>query len=149
MNPCYFEHTSNTNTARSPKLSCKAICQGLKVFNITISENNLRFIACFAVFAFALSSLMAGQKGVLSYVGIHSELNVAEERLEALSAEKNVIHHRVSRLRSASVDPDMADEQARLLLSYAEPDEIVVLLEHDGVIPQMKVRQASIGQNLR
>ena len=55
----------------------------------------------------------------------------------------------MSRLRSASVDPDMADEQTRLLLSYAEPDEIVVLLEHDGLIPQMQVEQASIGQNLQ
>ena len=88
MNPCYFQQTGTAQKTPTVDISCQAICRGLKTLNITITEDTLRFIACFAVFAFALSSLMAGQKGVLSYVGIHSELDVAEQRLDTLNEQQ-------------------------------------------------------------
>ena len=133
----------NNNTKLSARV-CDFINSRLSSVNITVTEDKLRFIACLMLFLYAFSSLLAGHKGILSYAGLQSELSIANKRLNTLNDQQKLMRYRVTRLRSGSVDPDMADEQARLLLSYAEPDEIVVLLNHDGDIPQIGVRQAAV-----
>ena len=44
-----------------------------------------------------------------------------------VSARRQAIEHRVRLLHPMSIDPDMLDERARLMLNYARPDDIVIL----------------------
>jgi cell division protein FtsB len=50
-------------------------------------------------------------------------------RLDALKAERATWERRVSLLRPESIDPDMLDERARVLLNYADPRELTLRLK--------------------
>ena len=49
--------------------------------------------------------------------------------LDALKAERANWERRVSLLKSESIDPDMLDERARVLLNYADPRELTLRLK--------------------
>jgi cell division protein FtsB len=46
--------------------------------------------------------------------------------LAGLKAERGTWERRVSLLRADSIDPDMLDERARVLLNYADPRELTL-----------------------
>ena len=46
--------------------------------------------------------------------------------LSGLKAERSTWERRVSLLRADSIDPDMLDERARVLLNYADPRELTL-----------------------
>ena len=46
--------------------------------------------------------------------------------LAGLKAERGTWERRVSLLRADSIDPDMLDERARVLLNYADPRDLTL-----------------------
>jgi cell division protein FtsB len=48
--------------------------------------------------------------------------------LERVTAERKEWEHRVSLLRSDKLDPDLLDERARMMLNYAHPRDLVLML---------------------
>ncbi len=54
---------------------------------------------------------------------------VAEIRNTAnsVAAERQYLESKVRLLHPASLDPDMLDERARLMLNFGHPDEIIIL----------------------
>ena len=69
-----------------------------------------------------------GRHGILSMQDLelrHGELVAKRDRL---LEEKAFLEHRVSLLRPESLDPDMLDERARLLLNQARKDEVVITI---------------------
>lgn len=78
---------------------------------------------------------------VLSYFGFHAFQGeyglIAEARLqtraenlaavlEELRDQREVLEKRVTLLRPESLDPDMIDEQARMILHVAHPNEVLI-----------------------
>ena len=78
---------------------------------------------------------------VLSYFGFHAFHGeyglIAEARLktrddnlkailEELQDQREVMEKRVALMRPESLDPDMIDEQARMILNVAHPNEILI-----------------------
>ena len=102
-----------------------------------VTRRRLRtFLKVLALYVAA--ALFVGYFGVNAYTGNHglrakqgldqqyAELN---EELARLKAERALWQHRVSLLKSESIDPDMLDERARAVLNYLEYRELTLILK--------------------
>ena len=102
-----------------------------------VTRRRLRtFLKVLALYVAA--ALFVGYFGVNAYTGNHglrakqgldqqyAELN---EELARLKAERAMWQHRVSLLKSESIDPDMLDERARAVLNYLEYRELTLILK--------------------
>ncbi|MFO7482331.1 FtsB family cell division protein [Oceanibaculum nanhaiense] len=67
-----------------------------------------------------------GERGLLAWRQVDQQIAGAEATL----AEVQVVHERLARrvslLEPASIDPDMLDERARIMLNLVHADEVVV-----------------------
>ena len=70
-----------------------------------------------------------GDRGLLAWRGLEQQVESARIELDRTHGERQVLERRVKLLYSESLDRDMIDELARLLLNYGRPEEIVILLE--------------------
>ena len=68
-----------------------------------------------------------GKHGLMSWIQLKHEIELAEGDLARIEAERTALEHRVKLLRPESVDPDLLEEQARARLGLTEPDEVVIL----------------------
>lgn len=80
------------------------------------------FIGYFAVNAFT------GNHGLRAQADLDQQLATMQRELAAIKAERQVWERRVALLRSDKIDPDMLDERARALIGYADPRDLVLLL---------------------
>ena len=92
--------------------------------------SGLTLLACTLVGYFGYH-MVHGDRGLLAWQRIGAELEASRAELDRLTAEREELEHRVSLLRRSSLDPDLLDERARLMLSLVGSDDVVVLLE-DG-----------------
>jgi cell division protein FtsB len=72
---------------------------------------------------------LSGSRGLLAWQELTRELDATQQELAELRAERRELTHKVSRLRSESLDPDLIDELARRNLSLADPLDVIILLE--------------------
>ena len=70
-----------------------------------------------------------GDRGFLSLLRLEHEVSTAEAEAQAIAAERQAWERQVNRLRPESLDPDVLDEQARRMLAYAAPGDIVILTD--------------------
>ena len=54
-------------------------------------------------------------------------VEVARLQYEEIKARRMELEHRVRLLHPNSLDPDMLDERARLMLNYGHEDDVVVI----------------------
>jgi cell division protein FtsB len=84
--------------------------------------------ACLALTGYFAYHAVEGEHGLHKRALLEQRVHQLEEELASLVKERQRMEHDVSlitdRVRSQT---DMLDEQARALLNYARPDEIVVL----------------------
>ncbi len=80
------------------------------------------FIGYFAVNAFT------GAHGLRAQADLDKQLATMKGELAHLKGERAVWERRVALLRSDKIDPDMLDERARALLSYADPRDVILLI---------------------
>ena len=73
-----------------------------------------------------------GERGVISFLRLKQEVVTARDAHDALVAQRQTIEHRVGLLNPGTLDPDMLDERARLMLNYGLADEIVIFIEPPG-----------------
>ena len=86
---------------------------------------------------YTLAAAMVGYFGVNAYTGkyglnarqeLDSEIVALTSELARLRRERAEGEQRVSLLRSESVDPDMLDERARYQLDYANPHDLMRMI---------------------
>ena len=91
-----------------------------------------------ALALYTIAALVIGYFGVNAYSGNHGlrarqdlDQQIAElsDELASLKAERATWERRVALLRPRSIDPDMLDERARVLLNYADPRELTLRLK--------------------
>src|SRR4029078_6726906 len=84
---------------------------------------------------YVCAALLIGYFGVNAFTGNHGlnarqglDLQIARLTAErnALSAERQQWERRVGLLKAQSLDPDMLDERARLLLDYVDARDLVL-----------------------
>ena len=74
---------------------------------------------------FAFASVQ-GDYGLMRRIEIDAEARLLETDLAAISAEVDVFANRTRRLSDSFLDLDLLDQQARDVLGYVGPDEIVL-----------------------
>jgi cell division protein FtsB len=68
-----------------------------------------------------------GDHGIHAYLRLSDRVVALAGEKAALHAERERLEHRARLLRPESLDPDMLDEQARGVLGFGGPDEVIVL----------------------
>jgi cell division protein FtsB len=88
-----------------------------------------------ALALYVIAALVIGYFGVNAYSGNHGlrakqdlDQQIAElsDELGSLKYERAGWERRVLLLKPESIDPDMLDERARVLLNYADPRELTL-----------------------
>lgn len=69
-----------------------------------------------------------GDHGIFARQRLEQRVAQLEGELAELEAQREGLKHRIALLRPESLDPDMIEEQARILLNLVHPDEITVFL---------------------
>lgn len=70
---------------------------------------------------------LTGDRSLVAFFRITDEIKAAKADLAQAKAERQKLEHRVSLLRSESLDPDMLDERARWSLGFVGDREIIIL----------------------
>ncbi len=80
----------------------------------------------FCIVGYFVYHSIEGDRGLTAYVRLTERLAEAHAQLDEVQAERQTLERRVKLLRTDNLDPDMLDEQARRILNYVRPDEIVI-----------------------
>src|ERR1700752_311826 len=79
------------------------------------------------VFGYFVYHAIQGDRGIIAWMQIGQQLVESQATLAMLTAERQEIEHRVALLSPGSLDPDLLDERARVMLNVAEPDDRLVI----------------------
>jgi cell division protein FtsB len=80
------------------------------------------------LFGYFVFHAIQGERGIVAWLVLKQEIRAAEARETALAGEVATLERRVALLSPDSLDPDMVEERARLMLNYAHADELVIML---------------------
>ena len=69
-----------------------------------------------------------GDRGILAWLRVNQQLEAAHQELAKTGAERAALEQRVSLLSNSSLDLDMLEERARVMLYFSHPDDIVIFL---------------------
>lgn len=69
-----------------------------------------------------------GDRGLIAWWNLRYEIEKTNFEMAEVTAEKQALEHRVSLLRPGSLDRDMLEERARLMLGAVNPDDLIVPL---------------------
>lgn len=68
-----------------------------------------------------------GDRGVRSWNRLNQQIETARREKAAAQAKQQAWNRKVHMLRPGTLNEDMLDERARVMLNYARKDEIVIL----------------------
>lgn len=74
-------------------------------------------------------SVVTGQFGIESQDVLEAEIDELGAKSGALQAEIDSYRHRIDLFQTTRMDPDLVSERARALLSMAQADDIVVMVD--------------------
>jgi cell division protein FtsB len=87
----------------------------------------LGLISSFGLFMYFGFHLLHGNMGYFALRGVDQKLAETQLKYDGVVAERTALENRVRLLRPASLDLDMLDERARVVLGFAAPDEKIIL----------------------
>ncbi|MDX2221562.1 MAG: septum formation initiator family protein [Rhodospirillaceae bacterium] len=79
-----------------------------------------------ALMAYFAYHAVQGDRGLMAWWNLRFELERVDAELAAISIEKQALEHRVSLLRPESLDRDMLEERARIMLGVTDPRDTIV-----------------------
>jgi len=82
-----------------------------------------------AVQGYLAFSAVGGQFGIESQKQIMQDIESAKAERSTLQAEIDAYRHRIALFDPERLDPDILSERARALLGFANPDDIIVMLD--------------------
>jgi len=82
------------------------------------------------LFGYFVYHAVEGDRGIMAWLQISQQLAEGKRTLATLAGERQEIEHRVALLSPSSIDPDLLDERARLMLNVAEPDDRLVIIKN-------------------
>lgn len=99
-----------------------------------VSKNNRNLISqmlatfvSFGLFLYFGFHLVHGDMGYFAQRGVDQKLAETQAKYDHLLAERTSLEARVKLLRPGSLDLDMLDERARIVLGFAAPEEREIL----------------------
>lgn len=94
----------------------------LKSRRFVKKRNSLFLALLFFYFSF---HLVSGERGLLAYAKLKSEIDAREQQKAKMQTEKETLANRVVGLRAESLDLDLLEEVARKDLGYSKKDEVI------------------------
>jgi cell division protein FtsB len=76
-----------------------------------------------------------GDRGVIAWIQVSQRLAQAKSELEKSNADRAAMEQRVALLSNSSLDLDMLEERARVMLNFSNPDDLVILLDKQNTSP--------------
>ena len=70
--------------------------------------------------------LVNDDRGLLAMAHLQRETMIADQNLAEAETTRKIWERRVAALRNQSLDPDMLDERARILLNFSRKEDIIV-----------------------
>jgi len=70
--------------------------------------------------------VVQGDRGMIAWWNLKQRVASARTVLQEISETRRTIQHRVSLLHPGSLDRDMLDERARLMLNYGHDNELII-----------------------
>jgi cell division protein FtsB len=68
-----------------------------------------------------------GEWGLINYLQVNQKIAQLEIKAEQTAAERTALEHRVTLISHIDgIDPDLLDEQARYMLGFSHPDDLVI-----------------------
>lgn len=92
-------------------------------------KNSLWLITIFLIFVYFSFYTINGERGLLRYMYLSKEIKYAQSIADRYSREKQDLEQKVRLLSSSSLDLDLLEERARVVLNFTAPDEFVILDE--------------------
>ena len=80
-----------------------------------------------------------GDRGIVAWMQLNQQIRVAEDELAKTDAERQEMEQRVALLSNTSLDLDMLEERAQVMLNFAHPDDLVIFYKQQqkaGTAPQ-------------
>ena len=69
-----------------------------------------------------------GDRGLIAWWSLRYEIEKTGLELEEVTAAKQALEHKVGLLRPESLDRDMLEERARIMLGAIAPDDLIIPL---------------------
>ena len=91
-----------------------------------IRRVSVSFLGVSATFYFVFH-VFHGDRGLIAWAQLRKQVLEVEIMAKAIVAERQYLENNVRLLHPESLDPDMLDERARLMLNFGHPDELVIL----------------------
>ena len=73
--------------------------------------------------------VLHGERGLLAWWQLRGRIVTARESISVIQTERMVLENRVRLLHPESLDPDMLEERARVMLNYGHADDIVTIYD--------------------
>jgi cell division protein FtsB len=80
---------------------------------------------CVAIVYFSYHAL-AGEQGLAAWTKLQEKEEQLTAELQRLKTERAALQHSLGKLRDSTIDLDYVEEIARVRLSYARADELIV-----------------------
>ena len=85
--------------------------------------------ALLAIQGYLAYNVLSGQFGIESHKRMLAEIGELKAKSAALEAEIDDYRHRTALFTPQRLDPDIVSERARALLSMAQPDDLIVMVD--------------------
>lgn len=99
----------------------------IDVWRNTTWQNVARSLFLVFILFYLSFHAISGERGFYAWFKESKRLEQLKAELADITAKREAYEHRIKLLSSQSIDLDMLDEQARKVLGYTRPDEIVIL----------------------
>jgi cell division protein FtsB len=84
-------------------------------------------VLAIAVFGYFAYHSIQGDRGLIAWVHLSQQIEVANANFEKVARERLALERRTTLLRPDHLDPDMLDERVRSTLGLLAPNEIVIM----------------------
>jgi cell division protein FtsB len=87
------------------------------------------YFGCALVIGYFAVNAYTGNHGLRAQQDLDLQFAMLSTELAGLKQQRAEWQHRVKLLKSESIDPDMLDERARLVLNYLDPRDLTLMLK--------------------
>ena len=89
-------------------------------------RNWLMIISGFIIFYFGLHTF-CGDRNIYRYFALKKEISLAQQVAKQYALKRKALQRKVEHLSDFSLDADLLDERARVVLNMAADDEFIIL----------------------
>ncbi len=82
---------------------------------------------CICVFGYFAYHVFHGERGINAWRILSNRVEASKKEYSRISSIRRNLENRVGLLNPGSIDPDMLEERARIMLNYGYPGDVVIL----------------------